>query len=49
MAQNNNFISYVTKTNDLFQIPLSYVNQPGKKLFHFYCMYHLLNLSTYSI
>jgi len=38
MAQNNGFISYDTKTTDFFQIPLSYVYQPGKKLFHFYCM-----------
>jgi hypothetical protein len=32
-AQENNFISYVTKITDLFQIPLSYVYQPGNKTF----------------
>ncbi len=31
MAQENGYISYVTKVTDLFQIPLSYVYQPNNK------------------
>jgi len=31
MAQENNFVSNATKITDLFQIPLSYVYQPGNK------------------
>ncbi len=30
-AQENGYISYVTKVTDLFQIPLSYVYQPNNK------------------
>ncbi len=31
MAQENGYISYVTKLIDLFQIPLAYVYQPNNK------------------
>ena len=30
-AKRNGFLSFVTQTTDLFQIPLSYVYQPGNK------------------
>jgi len=52
-ASKNNYISFVTKTTDLFQIPLSYVYQPGNKtislLLHvpFVKAEYILNLNQY--
>ena len=52
-ALEHGFISFITKTTDLFQIPLSYVYQPGNKtislLLHipFVKAEYLLNLNQY--
>jgi len=49
-AQENNFISYVNKITDLFQIPLSYVYQPGISLLLHVPLVkkeYLLNLNQY--